>query len=83
MAAENFDREENLPLVLITTMSKDMDVQLKLSHRKVDVVDRANRKMFVTLLRHNVDKPDSSDAQVRIIARKTEEEKFQQMVYVN
>ena len=83
MAAENFDREENLPLVLIPTMSKDMDVQLKLSHRKVDVVDRANRKICVTLLRHNVDKPDSSYAEVRIIAGKTEEEKFQQMVYVN
>ena len=49
-APENFDREENLTPVLIPTMSKDMDEQLKLAHK---VVDRANRKICVTLLRYN------------------------------
>ena len=32
-AAENFAREENLTPVLIPTMSKDMDEQLKLAHK--------------------------------------------------
>ena len=82
-AAENFAREENLTPVLIPTMSKDMDEQLKLAHKFVDVVDRANRKICVTLLRYNVDKPESSYAQVRLFARKKEDEKFQQVVYVN
>ena len=82
-AAENFAREKNLTPVLIPTMSKDMDEQLKLAHEVVDVVDRANRKICVTLLRYNVDKPESSYAQVRILARKKEDEKFQQVVYVN
>ena len=82
-AAENFAREENLTPVLITTMSRDMDEQLKLAHNVVDVVDRTNRKIFVTLLRYNVDKPESSYAQVRLSARKKEDEKFQQIVYVN
>ena len=64
-------------------MSKDMDEQLKLAHKVVDVKDRGNRKICVTLLRYNVNKPESSHAQVRLFARKKEDEKFQQVVYVN
>ena len=82
-AAENFAREENLTPVLIPAMSKDMDQQLKLAHRVVDVVDRTNRKICVTLLRYNVDKPESSYAQVQLFARNKEDDKFQQVVYVN
>ena len=81
-ATENFAREENLTPVLISTMSKDMDEQLKLAHKVVDVVDRAKRKICVNLLRYNVDKPESSYAQVRLFPRKKEDEKFQQVVYV-
>ena len=50
-AAKNFAGEKKLTPVLIPTMSKDMDEQLKLAHKVVDVVDRANRKICVTLLR--------------------------------
>ena len=82
-AAENFAREDILTPVLITTMSKDMDEQLKLALKVVAVVDRANRKICVTLLRYNVDKPESSYAQVRLVARKKEDEKFQPVVYAN
>ena len=59
-AAGNFAREKNITSVLIPTMSKDMDEQLKLAQKVVDVVDRANRKNCVTLLQFNVDKPQSS-----------------------
>ena len=82
-AAEYFAREENLTPALIPTKSKDMDEQLKLAHKVVDVVNRANRKICETLLRYNVEKPESSYAQVRLFARKKEDEKFQQIVYVN
>ena len=82
-AVENFAREENLTTVLISTMSKDMDEHLKLAHKVVDVVDRANRTICVTLLRYNVDKPESFYAQIRLFARKKEDENFQQVVYVN
>ena len=82
-AAENFARGENLTPVLMPTMSEDMDEQVKLPHKEVDVVDRRNRKICVTLLGYNVDKPESSYAQVRLFARKKEDEKFQQVVYVN
>ena len=81
-AAESFAREENLTPVLILTMSKDMDEQLRLAHNAVDVVDRANSKICVTLLRYNVDKPESSYAQVRLFATKNEDENFQQVVYM-
>ena len=60
-----------------------MKGQLKMANKVVDVVDRANRKICVILLRYNVDKPESSYAQVRLFARKKEDEKFQQVVYVN
>ena len=81
-AAEIFAREENSTPVLVPTMSKDMDEQLKLAHKVVDVVDRASRKICVTLLRYNVDEPESSYARVRLFARKKEDEKFQQVVFV-
>ena len=62
--AENFAREENLTPVPIPRMSKVMDEQLTLTHKVVDIVDRANRKICVTLLRHNVDKPENSYASI-------------------
>ena len=82
-AAENFAREDNLTPVLIPSMSRDMDEQLKLAHKLVDVVDRTNRKICVTLLRYNVDNPESSYAQIRLFGRKKQDEKFQEVVHVN
>ena len=82
-AAENFATVENFTPKLIPTMSKDKDEQLKLAHKVVDVVDRAKTKICVTLMRYNVDKPEKFYAQVRLFARKKEDEKFQQKVYVN
>ena len=51
VASERFKKEENLSLVQIPTISKDMDEELKLAHKVVDVLDRANGKICVTLLR--------------------------------
>ena len=81
IAAENFARLEDFTPMLIPTLSKDMDEQLKLARKVFDVVDRANKKHCVTLLRYNVDKCESSNAQVQLFARK-KDEKFQQFVYV-
>ena len=83
VAAENFLRKENLSPVLQSTLCKDMEEQLKLVHKVIDVVDRAKKLICVTLLRYKADNPDTSYAQVRLFGRKTEEEKFQQIVYVN
>ena len=68
IAAEDFGREEKLSPVLITTKSKDMDEQLKLAHKVIDVVDQANWKVCVTLLRYNVEKSKISYAQVQLFA---------------
>ena len=69
--------------MLIPTLSKDMDEQLKLAQKVVDVVERADRKIYVTLLRYSVEKPVGSCAEMRLSARKKEDEKFQQIVYAN
>ena len=45
IAAENFGREEDLSPAVIPTMSKDMDEQIELAHKVIDVVDRAKRKI--------------------------------------
>ena len=83
VAADGILREQNLSPVLQSTLSKDMEEQLKLVHKVIDVVDRPNRRICVTLLRYKVDNPEASYAQVRLFGRKKEEEKFQQNVYVN
>ena len=83
VAADNFLREQNLPPVLQSTMSKDMEEQLKLVHKVIDVVDRPNRMICVTLLRYKVDNPETSYAQTRLLGWRNEEEKLQQIVYVN
>ena len=72
-----------MPPVLQTTVSKDMEEQLKLVHKVIDVVDRPNRWICVTLLRYKVNNPETSNAQVRLFGRKKQEENFQQIVYVN
>ena len=65
------------------TLSKDTDEQLKLAHKMVDGVDRANRKICVTLLRYRVDKPKTFYAHTRLITSKKEDEKFQHIVFMN
>ena len=78
VAANNFLREQKLPPFLQSTLSKDMDEQLKLVHKVIDVEHRPNRRICVTLLRYKVDNRETSYAQVRLFGRKKEEEKFQQ-----
>ena len=76
VAAENFLRIENLSTVLQSTLSKDMEEQLKLVHKVIDIVDRPNRKICVTVLRNKVDNPETSYAQVRLFGRKNEKKNF-------
>ena len=50
VAPDNFLREKKLYPFLQSTLSKDMEEQLKLVHKVIDVVDCSNRKVFVTML---------------------------------
>ena len=83
VAADNFLREQNLLPVHQSTLSKNMEEQLKLVDKVIDVVDCPNRRICVTLLRYKVDNPETSYAQDRLFGWKKEEEKFQQIVYVS
>ena len=83
VVADNFLREQILSPFLQSTLSKDMEEQLKLVHKVIDVVDRPNRRICVTLLRYKVDNPETFYAQVRLFGQKKEEENFQQFMYVN
>ena len=60
-----------------------MEEQLKLTHKIVEVVDRPHRKICVTMLRNNVEKPETSSIQVRLFGRRNGEENFNQIVYMN
>ena len=86
LAADNFLREQKFSPVLQSTLSKDMEEQLKLVHKVIGVVDHPNSRSCVTLLQYNLENSEFSNAQVpqvRLFGRKTEKEKFQQFVYVN
>ena len=82
VAADNFLRGENLSPDLQSTLSEDIEEQLNPLHKVIDVVDRPNRRICVTMLRYKAHNPETSYAQVRLFGRKKEEEKFLQIVYV-
>ena len=83
VAPDNFLREQKLSPVLQSTLSKDKEEQPKFVHKVIDVVNCPNRRICLTLLRYKVDNPETSYAQVQLFGRKKEEEKFQQIVYIN
>ena len=84
VAADNFLREHNFLPVLQSTLSKDMEEQLNLLvHKVIDVVDRPNKSICVTLQRYKSDNPETSYDKVRLFGRKKEEENIQETVYVN
>ena len=58
-----------------------MNEQLELSDKLVDVVDRASRKILVTMLRYSVEKRKSSWDHFRLSARKEQDENLPQFVY--
>ena len=82
-AVKDFSKEENLPPVHVKLLAKDMEEQLKLTHKVVGDVDRPHRKICVTMPRYNVEKLETSYVQVRLFGRRKDEENFNQIVYVN
>ena len=70
VAVREFSKEENLPPVQVKLLAKEMEEQLKLTHKVVEVVDRPHRKICMTMLRYNVEKPKTSYVQVRLFGKK-------------
>ena len=60
VAVRDFSKEENITPAQVKLLAKDMEEQLKLTHKVVEVADRPHRKICVTMLRYNVEKPDIS-----------------------
>ena len=83
VAVRDFSKAQNLPPVQVKLLAKDMEEQLKLTHKIVEIVDRPHRKICMTMLRYNVEQPKTSYVQVRLSGRRKEEEKINQIVYVN
>ena len=77
MAAEPYSREENLFPVHKPTKSKVIDQKLKLAHKLVDVMNRTNKKIYVTLRQFNVDELESSSLQFLLFVKKAEKQKLQ------
>ena len=75
VAVRDFSKAENLPPVQLKLQAKDMEEQLKLTHKVVEVSDWPHRKICVTMLRYNVEKLETSYVQVRLVGRRKDEEK--------
>ena len=59
VAVRDFRKKGSLPPVQVKVIAKDMEELLKLTHERVEVVDRPHRKICVTTLRYNVEKPNT------------------------
>ena len=73
VAVDNFLTEQNLASSLQSTLSKDIEEQLKLVQKVFDVVDCPKSRICVTLLRYKADNPETSYAQVHLFGRRKEE----------
>ena len=83
VAVRDFTKDENLPFVQMKLLAKDMEEQFKLTHKVLEVDDRSHRKICVTMLHYNVEKPETSYVQVRLVGRRKDDEKLNQIAYVN
>ena len=83
VAVRDFSKGESLLPVQVKLLAKDMEEQLKLTHKNVEFVDRPHGKICVTMLRNNVEKPETSYVQVRLFGRRKDVEKNNQIFYVN
>lgn len=83
VAAVDFAKDEKLEPIVTAPLSRDLDEQLKHVQKAITIVDRSKRKIIATMKKYYVEKPESSYVQIRLFTRKTETEKFQQIVFVN
>ena len=83
VAADNLRRGENLSPLQTLTNCKALNEHLKWAQKTFEVGDWANKKdkkVWVNLLRYNVDKPDVSNAEVPFFARKKVDDKHEQIL---
>ena len=79
----------NFPTTEVLDVKEDVVLELlrKLLENRYSIPEtiynRPHRKICVTMLRYNVEKPETSYVQVRLFGRKEDEEKVNQNVFVN
>ena len=82
-AVREFSTDETLKEVVTSPPSKDLDEQLKHVQKAITIVDRPKRKIFPTMKKYCMDKPESTYVQLRLFTRNSEHDKFQQPIFVN
>ena len=82
-AVREFSTDETLKEVVTSPLSKNLDEQLKHVQKAITIVDRPKRKLFATMKKYCMDKPESTYVQLRLFTRTSEHDKFQQLVFVN
>ena len=83
VAVRDHSKEENLPPVQVELLAKDMEEQLKPTQKVIEVVDRPHTNNCVIMLRYSVEKPETSNIQVRLFGRRKDGDNFNHFVYVN
>ena len=69
--------------MVTSPLSKDLDEQLKHVQKAITIVDRPKRKIFATMKKYCMHKPETTYVQLRLFTRNSEHDKFQQLVFVN
>ena len=76
-AVREFSTEETLKKVVTSLLSKDLDEQLKHVQKAITIVDRPKRKIFATMKKYCMNKPENMYVQLRLSTRNRELDKFQ------
>ena len=80
LAVREFSTDEMLKEVVTSPLSKE---QLKHVQKPITIVDRPKRKIFATMKKYCMDKPESTYVQLRLFTRNSEHDKFQQLIFIN
>ena len=80
-AAEKFNGEQNLTPLPITRMSENMEKQLKLVHNVAEFKDRPNKRICVTMLRQNPEKPEKHMLESDILQERRRKRFFKKLFW--
>ena len=83
LAVREFSTDETLKEVATSTLSKDLDEQLKNVQKASTIVDWPRWKIIATMKKYCMDEPESTNAQLPLFTRNSEHDKFQKLVFVN
>ena len=81
-AVREFSTDEMLKEVVTSPLSKDLDEKLKHHQKAITIVVRPKEKIFATMKKYCIDKPEITYVQLRLFTRNSEHDKFQQLVFV-